>query len=98
MKTHPPFVPALLAAASLLIASSVTAAEPTRLYIANDDHTDYMWTADAETYARVFVDMIDYYLALADATAANPPPYQSRFNPDGSFWLWTYERRKSAAE
>lgn len=72
--------------------------EPTRLYIANDDHTDYMWTADAETYADVFVDMIDYYLALTDATAVNPPPYQSRFNPDGSFWLWTYERRKSAAD
>ncbi len=72
--------------------------EPKRIYIANDDHTDYMWTADAETYAGVFVNMLDYYLALADTTNANPAPYQSRFNPDGSFWLWTYERRKSAAE
>lgn len=72
--------------------------EPMRIYLANDDHTDYMWTADAETYAGVFVDMLDYYLALADATDANPAPYQSRFNPDGSFWLWTYERRKSAAD
>ncbi len=73
-------------------------AEPKRIYIANDDHTDYMWTADAETYAGVFVDMLDYYLALSDATATNPAPYQSRFNPDGNFWLWTYERKRSAVE
>ena len=31
-----------------------SAAEPVRLYLANDDHTDYMWTADADTYGRVF--------------------------------------------
>ncbi len=73
-------------------------AQQKRLYIANDDHTDYMWTADAETYADVFVDQLDYNLALADATDGNPAPYQNRFNCDGSFWLWTYERRKSAAE
>ena len=73
-------------------------AEPVRIYLANDDHTDYMWTADAETYNAVFVDMLDYYLGLADGTANNPAPYQSRFNADGSYWLWQYERRKSPAE
>lgn len=41
------------------------AAEPKHIYLANDDHTDYMWTADAETYNAVFVDMLDYYLRLA---------------------------------
>ena len=59
------------------------AAEPKHIYLANDDHTDYMWTADAETYNAVFVDMLDYYLRLADDTAGNPAPYQSRFNADG---------------
>ncbi len=73
------------------------AAEPVRLYLANDDHTDYMWTADAETYGRVFVEQLDYYLKLTDETLGNPPPYQSRFNTDGSLWLWEYERRKSPA-
>lgn len=74
------------------------AGEPTRIYLANDDHTDYMWTADAETYNTVFVDMLDYYLNLADDTMTNATPFQSRFNADGNHWLWQYERRKSPAE
>ncbi len=96
LRMNPRHVIFLFAAICMFLASAH--AQQKRIYIANDDHTDYMWTADAETYAGVFVDMLDYYLALADATNANPSPYQSRFNPDGSFWLWTYERRKSATE
>ena len=69
-----------------------------RIYIANDDHTDFMWTADAETYARVFVEMLDFHLKLADETADNIMPYRNRFNCDGSYWLWCYEQRKSPAE
>ncbi|NWG74992.1 MAG: hypothetical protein HXY24_10360, partial [Rubrivivax sp.] len=65
-----------------------------RIYIALDDHTDYMWTADEATYQQAFLDMIDYYLDLADATEGNRPEHQSRFNCDGSFWLWTYEKNK----
>ena len=67
----------------LLMASTAMAGEPKRIYLANDDHTDYMWTADAETYNGVFVHMLDYNLCLADATATNAPPFQSRFNADG---------------
>lgn len=74
------------------------AAEPTRIYLANDDHTDYMWTADADTYAQVFVEMLDWHLRLADETAGNPPPYRHRFNPDGSLWLETYQQSKSPGE
>lgn len=73
-------------------------AQTTRVYIAPDDHTDYYWTADETRYRRAFLDMIDYYLDLADATAGNPSPCQSRWNCDGSFWVWTYEKDKSAAE
>lgn len=69
-----------------------------RLYIAPDEHTDYMWTADEETYRQVFLEMLDYYLDLADATANEAPEHQSRWNCDGSFWLWTYERNRSAAD
>ncbi len=79
-------------------AHTLAAAEPTRVYLANDDHTDFMWTADADTYANVFVEMLDWHLNLADATAANPPPYRHRFNADGSLWLATYQQRKSPAE
>ena len=79
--------------------SCVDAQEPAnRIYIANDDHTDFMWTADAATYARVFVEMLDFHLALADGTADNPMPFRNRFNCDGSYWLWCYEQRKSPEE
>ncbi len=73
-------------------------AQQKRIYIANDDHTDFMWTADADTYARTFVEMLDFHIRLAEDTDKNPPPYQSRFNADGSYWLWCYERLKSPAE
>ena len=83
-------------------AASSSQAAPTtpklHIYLANDDHTDYMWTTDADKYNATFVDMLDYYLNLADSTVNNPSPYQSRFNADGSYWLWQYERRKSPAE
>ncbi len=81
-----------------LLSVYVTAAEPARLYLANEEHTDYMWTADAATYDQVFVDLLDFHLELADATAGNPSPYRNRFNADGSYWLWNYERKKSPSD
>ncbi len=87
-----------LAFAVGLSGSAALRADETHLYLANDDHTDYMWTADADTYNAVFVDMLDYYLHLADKTHSNPSPFQSRFNADGSYWLWNYERQKTPAE
>ena len=75
-----------------------TPAQPKRIYLANDDHTDFMWTADAETYANVFVEMLDFHLKLADETATNAAPYRNRFNADGNYWLWNYEQKKTPAE
>ena len=69
-----------------------------KIYIANDDHTDYMWTADEETYKETFIETIDYYLGLADQTQTENPEHQSRWNCDGSFWMWTYEKNKSQTE
>ena len=69
-----------------------------RIYIAPDDHTDYMWSADEAAYKQAFLDMTDYYLNLADSTAGNPFDSQSRWNCDGSFWLWTYEKNKPTAD
>jgi alpha-mannosidase len=69
-----------------------------RIYLAPDDHTDYMWTADEATYRAAFLDMLDYYLNLADSTAGNAAPYQSRWNCDGTLWVWEYERYRSAAQ
>jgi alpha-mannosidase len=87
-----------LLAFGCLLTPCLAATRPVRLYLANDDHTDYMWTADADTYRRVFVEMLDHYSKLTDETIGNPPSFQSRFNVDGSLWLWEYERQKTPAE
>src|SRR4030095_820057 len=66
-----------------------------RCSIACDDHTDYMWSADEDTYKQAFLEMIDWYLDLADLTGSLPPDLQSRFACDGSFWLWIYEKNRT---
>ena len=56
--------------ASALASSPANAVK--RLYLANDDHTDYFWTTDDVGYRTVFLNMLDFYMAQAEATAANP--------------------------
>jgi len=66
-----------------------------QLYIANDDHTDYMWTANEAAYDSAFVKMLDYYLFQIDSTKGEPDDLQARFNCDGSYWLKVYEKYRS---
>lgn len=90
----------LLLKAEQLIGKQLWAAPAAtkRIYIAPDDHTDYMWTANEATYQAAFLEMLDYYLNQADNTAGNAVPYQSRWNCDGSFWVWEYERHRTSAQ
>lgn len=81
-----------------LICSFSVSAQQKRIYIAPDDHTDYMWTADEADYRNAFLTMTDYYLDLIDTTAGNAAPFQARWNADGSFWLWTYEKHRTQGE
>ncbi len=81
-----------------LTLSCLLPAQQRRIYIAPDDHTDYMWTGDEETYRQSFVKMLDYYLDLADKTQKEPAEFQSRWHADGSFWIWTYEKNKPLAD
>ena len=69
-----------------------------RLYLSNDDHTDYMFSADEKGYDTLFVNMIDAWMANNNATNANPPDYQTKFNCDGTFWAWVYAKHKTAAQ
>lgn len=69
-----------------------------RIYLANDEHTDYFWTNDDVAYRGAFIDMLDFYLALADTTAGNPTDFQSRFFADGSLWFYEYQHNKTSAE
>ncbi len=74
-------------------------AQHKRIYLALDDHTDYMWSGDEATYRNAFLDMLDYYIDRAERTiTTEPPQYQSRFSCDGSYWMWTYEKNRPAAQ
>jgi alpha-mannosidase len=81
-----------------VIAAAKSFSQERRIYIANDDHTDLMWTADEETYARSFVEMIDWHMSLSEQTSELPTQFQHKFNCDGSYWLWCYEQKKTAQE
>jgi alpha-mannosidase len=90
---------AVLALTLAQATAPVTAAAASkRIYIANDDHTDYFWSGDDVQYRTAFLTMLDYYMAQAEATAANPPDARGRFNCDGWIWVREYERHKPAAE
>src|SRR5436189_5628537 len=86
------------AVTSTIVAASLSCLGQRRFYIAPDDHTDYYWTADGSTYRQAFLTMTDYYLNKMDATAANLPDRQMRWNCDGSLWMWEYERNRTAAQ
>ncbi len=89
----------LLAITAFLLLTVAAQAQTTkRLYIANDDHTDYMWTADEAKYDSAFVQMLDYYLRQIDSTRNEPADFQARFNCDGSYWLRSYQKYRSPAQ
>lgn len=75
--------------------TGVLAQDTVKAYLANDDHTDFFWTANATTYHKVFLETLDYYLDLADETENNTAELQSRWNCDGSYWMWIYEKNRS---
>lgn len=88
----------LLCSILVVLFTTTLLAQEKRLYIANDDHTDYMWTANEAQYDSAFVHMLDFYLHQIDSTKNNSPDFQARFNCDGSAWLQAYEKYRSPAQ
>ena len=82
----------------MLIMLQTNAQPVKRLYLANDDHTDFMWTANEAAYDSAYVKMLDYYLDQIDSTQSNPSDFQARFNCDGSYWMQAYQRHRSPAQ
>lgn len=70
-------------------------AQQKRIYLALDDHTDFMWTANVVGYDSAFVHMLDYYLDQIDSTRFSPDDFQARFNCDGNYWLQAYQRHRA---
>jgi len=81
-----------------LIISISSFAQKKYIYIANDDHTDYMWEGNEEQYKTVFIEMLDHYMNLNDSTSNLDVYYQNKWNCDGNFWLWEYENNKTSTE
>ncbi len=81
---------------SIAQAADAPSTAPIRIFLAPDDHTAYMRTADEAEYRRAFVDMLDYQLNLIDATEDLPAEHQAKWTCDGSIWLWEYERSRDA--
>lgn len=82
---------------ALIVVGSLSAQQK-RIYLANDDHTDFIWTANVADYDSAFVKMLDYYLDQIDATQSNSTDFQARFNCDGSYWMQAYERHRSPVQ
>jgi alpha-mannosidase len=57
-----------------------------------------MWTANETTYDSAFVNMIDSWMANNNATNTNPPDYQTKFNCDGTYWAWVYEKYRTPVQ
>ena len=82
------------------VAAGPSAETRKRIYLGLDDHTDYIWKASETDYEQAFLTTLDYYLDQIDASiaAGDPSEHQGRWNCDGSFWLWTYEKNRTAAQ
>jgi|GEM_PF-426308 len=81
-----------------LLQGSRTQAQQKRIYLAADDHTDYLWSATEEGYRQAFLTMLDYYINQAEATSSEAPEFQSRWNCDGSLWLRVYRQNRSSSQ
>jgi len=77
----------------------LVAGQQKHLYIANDDHTDYFWTADDATYREAFIRQLDYYIGLMETQNDTlPPAFQHRYNCDNTLWVYEYEKAKTVGE
>ena len=65
---------------TVLFFSATVNARQKKIYLAPDDHTDYMWTSTEEGYRKAFLETLDYYIKLNGSTANEPYAYQSKWN------------------
>ena len=89
------YVQATLGLALLLAATATHAA---RIYIANDDMTDYAWNDTAAHYEASMLSELDYYRGRIGATSSKPSAEQARFNADCWYYLYLYEHNRSPAD
>jgi alpha-mannosidase len=79
----------------ILLTTGNIVAQKKKIYLGLDDHTDYVWTSTEDGYKQAFLETLDYYIKLNDSTDNQPYAYQNKWNCDGSFWVYTYEKNRS---
>ena len=72
-------------------------AEAHRVYLANENHTDYGWNATTEAYDASMLSELDYYLGRIDTTTRDgtPEAAQTRFSADCWHYLYLYEKNRT---
>ncbi len=58
-----------------------------KIYLAPDDHTDFIWSASEADYYGYFQKMLSYHLDQIKNTSKEPVGRQSKFTTDGTLWL-----------
>jgi hypothetical protein len=69
--------PARILPLLLLVTLPLFCSDTPRIYIANDDHTDYLWSGSVADYRAAFGNMLKYYLDRVDATENQPTDQQA---------------------
>jgi len=87
-----------LFAAGSMIALPPAIGQNKRIYVAPDDHTDYLWSASEAQYRDYFPRALDAYLDEIDAHQNNPADFQAKWNTDGTIWLRTFEQSRTPAQ
>jgi alpha-mannosidase len=78
-----------------LATSSATAHD---VYLMNSNHTDYNWNATAAEYDAAILAELDYYLQQIADTASAPSEEQARYAPDCWWWMYLYEKNRTAEQ
>ena len=68
------------------------------VYLMNSNHTDYNWNATAAEYDAAILAELDYYLEQIADTASAPREEQARYAPDCWWWLYLYEKNRTAEQ
>jgi alpha-mannosidase len=78
------------------LSSAVLAQTPLkRLYLGNDTHTDIMYNGTEEEWAKMTLDMADFYLGQCEHTLKHfPSEERARWNFDTGWALYQLEKRK----
>ena len=64
-----------------------------RLYLGNDTHVDLMYNGTEEKWAKLILEMGDFYLNLGESSKNEEPNKRSKWNYDCAYWLWVFEHQ-----